>query len=174
MTATITPQEFVQLRAQGKAGPLIDVRNPAEFGEVHAEGAHLVPLDVLDPAAVMASEKPQPDQSLYLICKSGGRSAKACQKFEAAGFANARSIQGGTEAWEKAGLPVVRGKKVVSLERQVRIAAGSLVVLGIALGLLVHPWFLALSGFVGAGLVFSGVTDTCGMGLMLAKMPWNR
>ena len=73
-----------------------------------------------------------------------------------------------------AGLPVVRGKKAVSLERQVRIAAGSLVVIGVALGLLVHPVLFGLSGFVGAGLVFAGVTDTCGMGMMLARMPWNR
>ena len=69
---------------------------------------------------------------------------------------------------------MVRGRKAISLERQVRIAAGSLVVLGTALGAFVHPGFLALSAFVGAGLVFAGVTDTCGMGMMLARMPWNR
>ena len=72
------------------------------------------------------------------------------------------------------GLPVVRGKKAISLERQVRIAAGSLVLLGAVLGWLVHPAFVGLSAFVGAGLVFAGVTDTCGMGLLLARMPWNR
>ena len=72
------------------------------------------------------------------------------------------------------GLPVVRGKKMVSLERQVRIAAGFLVVLGALLGWFVDPAFVFLSAFIGAGLVFAGVTDTCGMGLMLAKMPWNR
>ena len=91
-----------------------------------------------------------------------------------AGVENLFSVEGGTLAWEKAGLPVVRGREVISLERQVRIAAGLLVVLGVMLGWLVHPGFLALSAFVGAGLVFAGLTDTCGMGLMLAKMPWNR
>ena len=77
-------------------------------------------------------------------------------------------------AWEQAGLPMRRGPKAVSLERQVRIAAGSLVLLGAVLALTVHPWFALLSAFVGAGLVFSGVTDTCGMGMLLARMPWNQ
>ena len=74
----------------------------------------------------------------------------------------------------ESGLPVVRGKKAISLERQVRIAAGLLVLLGAVLGWLVHPAFVGLSAFVGAGLVFAGVTDTCGMGMLLARMPWNQ
>src|SRR5271157_3127554 len=89
-------------------------------------------------------------------------------------YHNVVNVEGGTLEWERAGLPVVRGKKTVSLERQVRIAAGSLVVLGTGLGAFVHPGFLALSAFVGAGLVFAGITDTCGMGMLLARMPWNR
>ena len=83
-------------------------------------------------------------------------------------------MEGGTLACVEAGLPVVRGRKAISLERQVRIAAGLLVLLGALLGWLVHPAFVGLSAFVGAGLVFAGVTDTCGMGLLLARMPWNR
>jgi hypothetical protein len=110
-----------------------------------------------------------------LICRSGSRSRQAAEAFEREGFANSVSVDGGTLAWERAGLPVVRGeRKAISLERQVRIAAGSLVVLGTALGAFVHPGFLGIAAFVGAGLVFAGITDTCGMGLMLAKMPWNR
>ena len=69
---------------------------------------------------------------------------------------------------------MVRGKKAMSLERQVRVAAGSLVLLGVALAALVHPGFVGLAAFVGAGLLFAGLTDTCGMGLLLARMPWNR
>ena len=99
---------------------------------------------------------------------------KVCQKLEAAGFTHIVNVEGGTLAWPAAGLPVVEGKKVMSLERQVRIAAGSLVVIGAAVGLFVHPGWLGLSAFIGAGLVFAGVTDTCGMGMMIAKMPWNR
>ncbi|MBO0696981.1 MAG: DUF2892 domain-containing protein, partial [Zavarzinella sp.] len=92
----------------------------------------------------------------------------------AAGCPDVMNVEGGTAAWAAAGLPVVRGRKAVSLERQVRIAAGLLVVLGAVLGWLVHPAFVGLSAFVGAGLVFAGVTDTCGMGMLLARMPWNR
>jgi rhodanese-related sulfurtransferase len=83
-------------------------------------------------------------------------------------------VTGGTVAWEQAGLPVKRGKKAISLERQVRIAAGFLTLLGAVLGFFVHPYFIGLSAFIGAGLMFAGITDTCGMGMMLAKMPWNQ
>jgi rhodanese-related sulfurtransferase len=115
------------------------------------------------------------DQPLYLICKAGSRAANACEKFQAAGYPNVLSIEGGTAAWEAAGLPVVRGiTRVISLERQVRIAAGSLVLTGILLSWLVHPVLLGLSAFVGAGLIFAGVTDWCGMGLLLGRMPWNQ
>ena len=82
--------------------------------------------------------------------------------------------RGGTLAWDAAGLPVVRGKKTILLERQVRIAAGFLVLVGAVLALVVHPYFVGLSAFVGAGLMFAGITDSCGMGMLLAKMPWNR
>ena len=151
------------------------MRTPAEYAQVHAEGARLVPLDRLDPAAVMSAREGPPDEPLYVICKTGARAARACEKFHAAGFANVLCIEGGTAAWEQAGLPVVKGqRKVISLERQVRIAAGLLVLCGVLLGWLVHPVLYALSAFVGAGLVFAGMTDTCGMGMLLARMPWNR
>ncbi len=84
------------------------------------------------------------------------------------------NVEGGTQAWDQAGLPVVRGQQAMSLERQVRIAAGSLVVLGSALGAFVSPYWIGLAAFVGAGLVFAGITDTCGMGMLLARMPWNK
>jgi rhodanese-related sulfurtransferase len=142
---------------------------------VHAEAARSVPLVRLDPGAVMEARNGSRDKPLYVICRSGGRGRKAAERFHAAGFSNVVNVEGGTTAWEQAGLPVVRGKKaMMSLERQVRIAAGSLVVLGTALGAFVHPAFLGLPAFVGAGLVFAGLTDTCGMGTMLARMPWNQ
>ena len=83
-------------------------------------------------------------------------------------------VDGGTDLWNEQGLPVKEGKDVISLERQVRITAGTLVVIGTLLGVFVNQYFLIIPGFVGAGLVFAGVTDTCGMALMLARMPWNR
>lgn len=171
---TITPRELEELRRQGRPVELIDVRTPAEYREVHAEPARSVPLDALDPRAIMEARNGTRDEPLYTICRSGSRGRQAAEKFQAAGFTNVVNVEGGTQAWEQAGLPVVRGKKAISLERQVRIATGALVVLGTALGAFVHPAFLALAAFVGAGLVFAGITDTCGMGLMLARMPWNR
>lgn len=151
---------------------LIDVRTPVEFREIHATDARLVPLDSLDPVALLGGGNGS--RPVCFICKSGQRARKAAEKCAAAGFAGVAYVEGGTEAWAAAGLPVVRGRKAMSLERQVRIAAGSLVLAGVILAALVHPYFAAVSAFVGAGLVFAGVTDTCGMGLMLAKMPWNR
>ena len=169
------PQEVNRLRQEGAPVELIDVRTPAEYAEVHAQGARLVPLDTLDPNAVMAARNDSAAQPLYVLCRSGSRAAKAVEKFEAAGFTNVFNVEGGTVAWEKAGLPVVRGdSKVIPLERQVRIVAGLMVVVGVMLGALVHPAFYGLSAFVGAGLIVAGVIDWCGMGMLLAKAPWNR
>ena len=168
---TISPRDLAARIERGEVREIIDVRTPAEFREVHAAWARNVPLDSLDPRQLASSAD---DRPIFLVCKGGGRSAKACQKLIDAGIVNVVSVDGGTQAWEAAGLPVARGKKTVSLERQVRIAAGSLVLTGIVLGWLVHPYLLGVSAFVGAGLIFSGVTDTCGMGMLLARMPWNK
>jgi rhodanese-related sulfurtransferase len=171
--ATISPRQLADLCEGGRID-LLDVRTPVEFRELHAAGARNVPLDRLDPAAVMRARGGSSGEPLYVICRSGSRGRQACEKFLAAGFTSAVNVEGGTLAWAECGLPVVRGRKAISLERQVRIAAGSLVLLGVLLGWLVHPVLVGLAAFVGAGLVFAGVTDTCGMGLLLARMPWNR
>jgi rhodanese-related sulfurtransferase len=172
--ATISPGELSQLYKVGKKMDLIDVRTPVEYRSVHVQSARNIPLDQLDPAAVMQARNGSSGEPLYLICQSGSRSQKACEKFQRAGFTNVVSVEGGTNACVQSGLPVERGKKSISLERQIRIAAGSLVLTGILLGWLVYPAFFGLSAFVGAGLVFAGITDTCGMGMLLARMPWNR
>lgn len=169
--AAVSPQEVAERCKTGQVD-LLDVRTPAEFQEIHASIARNVPLDRLDPAA-LAKERDPKQGPLYVVCRSGSRGRQACEKLLAAGF-DVRNIEGGMQAWEQAGLPVVRGRKTMSLERQVRIAAGTLVLIGTALGFFVHPAFLGLSAFVGAGLVFAGVTDTCGMGMLLARMPWNQ
>ena len=170
--STITPTEFAELSKQGKKIDLIDVRTPVEFQEVHLEIARNVPLDRLDPAALIQSRNGSSDP-LYVICRSGSRGQMGCEKLISGGLTNVINVQGGTMACVDAGLPVVRGKKAMSLERQVRIAAGSLVLIGVGLSF-VHPAFIGLSAFVGAGLVFAGITDTCGMGMILARMPWNQ
>lgn len=172
---SISPRQLCDLSASGQTIELIDVRTPMEFYDVHADCAKNVPLDTLDPAKVMLGRSAPGDRPLYVVCRSGGRSKQACEKFLTAGFPNVVNVEGGTLAWIEAGLPVVRGKKkMISLERQVRIVAGLLVVLGIVSGWFVHPGFLGLSAFCGLGLIYAGLTDRCGMGLLLAKMPWNR
>jgi len=173
-TSAVSPAELGRLVSEGRKIDLIDVRTPVEYREVHVEFARNLPLDQLDPAGLMRARNLRANEPLYFVCRSGGRGQQACEKFQRAGFANVVNVEGGTLACVEAGLPVVRGKKAISLERQVRIAAGSLVLLGVVLGWRVQPAFFGLSAFVGAGLVFAGITDTCGMGMLLARMPWNR
>jgi len=180
--ATIHPRELAELGDSSEV-QILDVRTPIEFQDVHAVGARNVPLDKLDVNSLIEEQSGSIDSDstdsdstgspLYIICQSGGRSRSACQKFIDAGFTNVVNVSGGTLAWNASGLPVVRGKKSVSLERQVRIAAGLLILTGIGLSFF-HPYWIGLSAFVGAGLVFAGITDTCGMGIMLSKMPWNQ
>jgi len=168
---TISPIELQKLLAAQPDVPLLDVRTPVEFSEVHVPQARNIPLDELPPGAFQFSKS----QPVYLLCRSGQRAAKAAEKLSRDGFTQPVVIEGGTLAWIEANLPVTRGQsKVISLERQVRIAAGALVLTGVLLGWFVHRGFFGLAAFVGAGLVFAGVTDFCGMGLLLAKLPWNR
>lgn len=171
---TLQANKLAELCRNGRMIDLIDVRTPVEFREVHVAAARNIPLDQLDPAALMKSRLTPGNEPLYFICRSGGRGQQACEMLAKAGFPNVVNVEGGMMACVEAGLPVVRGKTAISLERQVRISAGSLVVLGAALSWFVHPAFLGLSAFIGAGLVFAGITDTCGMGMILAQMPWNQ
>lgn len=171
---TISPQELAARREHSEVSELIDVRTPVEFREVHVSFARNVPLDRLDPQALMNARGGASQQPLYVICRSGNRANQACEKFIAAGFTNVVNVAGGTLAWEQAGLPVTRGKKSISLERQVRIAIGSLVLIGSALTQFAHPYWLGLPAFMGAGLIFSGIADFCGLALILGRMPWNQ
>lgn len=171
---TIRPQELAELFKSGKKLDLIDVRTPVEFREIHVDHARNAPLDRLDPSSQVQTRIGLEAEPIYLICRSGSRGRQACENFQNAGFSNVVNVEGGTMACVEAGLPIVRGKRGIALERQVRIAAGSLVLLGAALGWFVDPAFVGLSAFIGAGLLFSGITDTCGMGMVLARMPWNQ
>ena len=165
-----SPHESHARQTAGSAW-LIDVRTPAEYRALHAVGATLMPLGEFGASAAAASAPA--GSTIHLLCKSGGRATQAAQKLAESGCPCV-VVTGGTEAWAAAGLPVVRGKAVMSLERQVRIAAGLLTVSGVVLGFTVHPYWFGLSGFVGAGLTIAGLTDTCMMCMMIAKMPWNR
>ncbi len=149
---------------------LLDVRTGPEFTAVHALPAKHAPLDGL-PANVPQDRS----ASIALICKSGSRAAKGYTRLTNAGWTNVHVVEGGTDAWLAADLPVIRGEsRVPSLERQVRIAAGLLVTVGVVLAYSVNPAWVGLSLFVGLGLIFAGVTDTCAMGMLIAKLPWNR
>lgn len=174
MTTTIEPAEMARILKEKSAVDVIDVRTPGEFQAMHAAGSRSVPLDQLDPQEVLATRHAAAGEPIYLLCHSGTRAGKAREKFEAAGCRNVVCVSGGLQAWQAAGLPVVKGRGAISIERQVRIGAGTLVLAGALLGYFVNPDFLWLSAFVGCGLVFAGITDWCGMGLLLAKMPWNK
>jgi rhodanese-related sulfurtransferase len=168
---TITPAELQKLLVTEPSLSLLDVRTPVEFAEVHVPQARNISLDELNPRLLQV----QKDKPVYLLCRSGQRAKMAADKLARDGFAQPVVVEGGTLAWIEARLPVTRGvSRVISLERQVRIVAGALVLTGILLGWFIHPGFYGLSAFVGAGLVFAGITDFCGIGLLLAKMPWNK
>lgn len=170
---TIPARELAKCCQQTDAPLLLDVRTPAEFQSSNIEGSKLVPLDQLR-AEAFAKESGK-DTRCVVICAKGSRASNAAKQLAAAGMTNLQVLEGGITAWEAEGLPVQSsGKKIMSLDRQVRIAIGVLVLIGFSLGHWVNANGFWLCAFMGAGLIFSGVTDFCGLGLILAKAPWNR
>ena len=167
----IDPKRLFELVQHGVSVEVIDVSSPIEFEEVRMPFARNLPIDSAELGRYMAPRQGKCDAPLYVMCRGGVRSVKVCQKYRDANLVN---IEGGTRNWIECGLPVTRNTAVVSLERQVRIAAGGLTVVGTALGMFVHAYFLGVPAFVGMGLVVAGVTNTCGMAILLTKMPWNR
>ena len=149
---TIAPGKAEERRQRGEGLHLVDVRSPAEYEAVHAEGAKLYPLDELRPKQIAVELGISEKQPVVLLCAGGGRARKAAEKFHAEGIPHCLVVEGGTKAWEAAGLPVVRGKGMISIERQVRIGAGTMVLLGVVLGAWVDPFWFFLSGFVGGCL----------------------
>ena len=148
---------------------LVDVREPGEFAREHIAGAQSLPLSSFDPMRLPR------DRRIVLCCQTGARSSRALAQLEAAGIHDVAHLDGGLSAWKAARLTTaVDITQPISIMRQVQITAGSLVVVGAVLAALVSPWFIVLSGFVGAGLVFAGATDTCMMAMLLAKLPYNR
>jgi rhodanese-related sulfurtransferase len=170
---TITPQRLNELMQGNSKIDLIDVRTPIEYASSHASGARLIPLHRLDVPSVLTTRAASKNDPVYLICKSGARAKRAREKFEHANFPHAVIVEGGTEAWASAGLPLQCCSRRMSMERQTRIGAGTLVLTGAALGAFVHPAFFGLCALVGTGLVFAGVTDICLMSMLFARMPWN-
>lgn len=156
---------------------LLDVRSPAEYRSGHIPGAQLAPLDELkgSNASDMANGAGlRADNPIYLTCQAGVRAEQAAQVLHEAGLTHLALVQGGTVAWQKAGLPVKRCGSALSLERQVQIAVGSLLILKVFFGFTVHELFFVAGAVIGAGLITAGLTRWCGMAQLIARMPWNR
>jgi len=173
----ITAQRLYSLREQAGDIMLIDVRTPAEYRAGHVPGAKSLPLDRLTPEA-LEMQLPQAElgrkRPLYLTCHSGMRAQQAAERLLAAGFPNLVLLEGGTAAWEKAGLPMRRCGRTISLERQVQITIGTLLVLKVVFGFTIHELFFVAAALIGAGLIVAGTTRWCGMARLLARLPWNR
>jgi rhodanese-related sulfurtransferase len=170
MITKLAPNDLQASTQYSRDAQWIDVRSPSEFAACHVPGATNIPLEQLESRLADMSR----DRSVVLICQGGQRAGMAAKLLERH-CPNLTVLEGGTNAWISAGLPVVTSTTTRwSLERQVRLGAGLLVLLGVALSFAVSTYWILLSGFVGLGLTFAGLTDICPMGILLAGMPWNR
>ena len=174
MTAPTAPRaDTAQVRAllaRDSDLALLDVRSPAEYETVHIPGSINIPLDQLDSQLNVLADSGRP---LVLVCRSGARATQAQTKLAGVGCLDATVLEGGVMAWEQAGAPVTRGQQKWDLERQVRLVAGGLVLSFVVASVAVPP-LRYLAGAVGAGLMFAALTNTCAMGNMLSKLPYNR
>jgi len=174
---TISPQQLHEVKRRGRYAPLLDVRSVAEYRAGHIPGAQLIPIDTLS-ADALAQVFKRPslgcEETLYITCHAGPRALQAAERLQRAGFSNVTLIEGGTRRWEQLGLPVERCGKALSLERQVQIAIGSLLILKVLLGFSVHELFFAMIAMIGIGLIVAGTTRWCGMARLIALLPWNR
>lgn len=171
---SVGAQELRRRINAGLPAFLLDVRTAPEYASVHVPGAKLVPLDELD-AAVFCRDRKEDGAPVYVLCHAGGRARRAIEKLEKAGARGCVLVEGGTQAWIDAGLPVNRGpSRVLPLMRQVQITVGFLSAAGALLALTVNKFFAIIPLVAGSGLLFAGLTGFCGLALLLAKMPWNK
>jgi rhodanese-related sulfurtransferase len=172
LPAVLSAAELAEQRRARPELRLLDVRTPGEYEAEHIHGAYNVPLDTLgEHGAEIQANVTGP---VVLVCQSGQRARRAEDVLQRTGMANVHVLDGGMNGWLAAGLPVIRGAKRFSLERQVRLVAGALVATGAILALAVNPRFALVPAFIGSGLVFSGITGFCGMAMLLARLPYNR
>lgn len=170
MITKLAPNDLLANTQYSRDAQWIDVRSPSEFAACHVPGATNVPLEQLESRLADLSR----DRSLVLICQGGQRAGMAAKLLEPY-CPNLTVLEGGTNSWITSGLPVVTSTNTRwSLERQVRLGAGLLVLAGAVLAAAVNTYWILLSAFVGLGLTFAGFTDICPMGILLARMPWNR
>jgi rhodanese-related sulfurtransferase len=175
--STITPEQLHAAQLRGERPALLDVRTAAEYRAGHIPGAQLIPVGELEPEAITRRFRhaaPGHHTPLFITCQSGARARQAAEYLQLAGFTSLALVEGGTQGWKQAGLPLQRCGSAISLERQVQIAIGSLLILKVVLGFSVHALFFALAAVIGTGLIVAGVTQWCGMAQLVARMPWNR
>ena len=173
----ITPEQLRTEQLAGKSPALVDVRTTAEYRAGHIPGALHIPGDELALATVekrLGKSGPGKDEVLYITCHAGQRAARAAATLQQYGLTNIALVEGGTQRWQQAGLPLRRCGSAISLERQVQITIGSLLILKVVLGFSVHELFFAAAAFIGAGLILAGITRWCGMAQLVAQLPWNR
>lgn len=170
-TRRLDAQTLQERLLSDEAPRVLDVRTPAEFETAHIPGSYNVPLDTL--REHRAELRRHLDTDVVLVCLSGGRAEQAEQALTTAGLPGLRVLDGGMVSWEAAGAPVNRGRQTWELERQVRLLAGSLVAASV-FGSVAAPRLKWVAAAIGAGLAGAAVTNTCAMGMMLAKMPWNQ
>jgi rhodanese-related sulfurtransferase len=171
----LSPAEVNGLVSGGKA-LLVDIRESMEHARERIPGAVSAPLDKLEHVLAEAAAQAGGPALLIFHCRSGARTRGNTERLAAGAHPRrAAVLDGGMEAWKAEGFPTaVDRRQPIDLMRQVQIAAGLLILIGVGLGALVHPWFYGLAGFVGAGLTFAGISGFCGMARLLARMPWNR
>jgi glyoxylase-like metal-dependent hydrolase (beta-lactamase superfamily II)/rhodanese-related sulfurtransferase len=167
----ISPRDATSLLKQDPQVKILDVRSALEFSQSHIEPSINIPIDML---SNKIGELSQAKQNYLVLCHSGTRAAMAADMLLQSGIHTVKVIEGGIAHWEKEKLPIIRGQGGMSLERQVRIIAGSLVLLGIIMAALVHWVFIFISVFVCCGLIYAGLTDNCLMGMLLMKLPYNK
>jgi rhodanese-related sulfurtransferase len=159
------------LLTEGRGPRILDVRTPGEFETAHIPGAYNVPLDLL--REHRAELRAHLDDQIVLVCRSGARATQAGQTLAGVGLPNVKILEGGMVAWQDAHAPVQRVRPRWDLERQVRLVAGIIVLAGV-LGSLLLPGLQWVAALMGAGLTIAALTNTCAMGMLLAKLPYNR
>ncbi|MFC1548712.1 MBL fold metallo-hydrolase [Candidatus Omnitrophota bacterium] len=167
----ISPKEAHELASKDPDAKLLDVRSVLEYSDVHIDNSINIPIDGL---SARLDEFGKTKKNYIVFCRTGNRSPMAADMLIQSGLQNVKVMEGGMTRWQKERLPVIKGVGGVSLERQVRLIAGILVLTGTLLGLLANKWFFAIPVFVSSGLIFAGITDSCLMGMLLMKLPYNK
>jgi glyoxylase-like metal-dependent hydrolase (beta-lactamase superfamily II)/rhodanese-related sulfurtransferase len=167
----ISPKEANSLTNKDTQVKFLDVRSVLEFNQAHIKGSINVPIDIL---AAKVNELSQAKQAYIVLCRTGNRSPMAADMLIQSGIHEVKVMDGGINRWQKERFSVIKGEGGISLERQVRVMAGSIVLFGIFLSWFIHPGFIGISIFVCCGLIYAGLTDNCMMGMLLMKLPYNR